>query len=83
MLEWKAPAPKAGTKWQEIAAELRAHPGEWARIVKQGSSQLAVAIRKGLYTAFRPPEHWEVTVRDVKSSRADIYLRYIGPPDET
>ena len=80
MLEWKDP-PKAGRERADhraIAAELRAHPGQWALIFTASSlnaaRQHATRISNGLGSAYRPARWFEAVAR----GESDVFARYVG-----
>lgn len=71
---WKEPPPrtyrgKAG-RWVAVAAELRAHPGEWALVATDVTPNLAQTLKRhGLETAVRG-------IRNKKA--AEVYARWVG-----
>jgi hypothetical protein len=91
-LEWADPpaAKRDRGTLPRAAAELRAHPGRWAKVLTAataGSSQ-AAAIKTGRHAAFRPAGHFEAATRSAgKTPKGtqiyDVYARYIGEPEAT
>lgn len=67
--------------WQNEAAELKARPGQWARVAtKQTTSSagtLASRIKEGQIRAFIPAGHFQAVIRGM-----DVWARYVGPTDE-
>lgn len=65
----------------KVAAELKEHPGEWARIGLYGSPSSAAAmaqgIRKGQLAAYRPAGAFEAVSRTVKNEYR-VYARFTG-----
>lgn len=63
--------------WVDIAAQLRARPGEWAKIrtfpSKGSAGASATHIKKGTYEAMRPAGAFDATSRG-----CDVWARYIG-----
>lgn len=94
-MKWKDPPPRtANTQgegvWMEEAAELKANPGKWALLAAFGGAEnnhsaraMAVNIKSGRYTAFRPHGHFEATsATTTDRSATEVYARYVGPPPE-
>jgi hypothetical protein len=85
---WEDPPGTAtgrpGVRHAAIAAELRARPGEWAKVATAASSQMARDIKKARYLAYVPAGSFEAvsrnnrTVNGRKSPVAEIYARYVG-----
>lgn len=72
--------------WDQITAQLRAHPMQWAQIAKQGKESTANAIREGKVSGIHPSNGYEVTARDTKRDAkprtADIFVRYNPEKDQ-
>jgi hypothetical protein len=71
--------------WEEIAAELRAHPGEWALVAENVSSVTTHAITRGTFRAFEPAGAFESVSRrgeNCEHGRTNAYARYVGGPDD-
>jgi hypothetical protein len=66
----------------KIAAELKARPGEWARVFDTASSATASQIRSGRVAAYRPVGSFEVLARKAtpgaQSGVVTIWMRYVG-----
>lgn len=87
VIRWEEP-PEHGNKraarlkYQDIADELRAHPGRWA-VVTEGvptgtAGPIAVRIRRG-QAAFAPAGSFEArTAGGVGSLNARVYARCVG-----
>jgi hypothetical protein len=80
--------PRArGTAFVEEAALLRANPGRWRVITTYPLDQrptaytIAMRVRQGMYTAFRPVGAWESVTR-TEQGKALIWVRYIGEHGE-
>jgi hypothetical protein len=56
-------------------AELRNHPGVWAKYPEQVSGGVPTRIRQGNYGV--AAGEFEVTVRNA-GKRCDLYVRYVG-----
>jgi hypothetical protein len=67
-------------KYGDFAAELRLHPGQWARLPGKKAASMVTAIMNGHYTDFRPAGAFEATARgiDPVSKQASVFVRYIG-----
>jgi hypothetical protein len=74
--------PHAGG-WFQIAAELKARPGEWAIVRENVTSNISTYIRRGGSAAFVPAGSFEATARrNGTPGRVDIYARYVGENGE-
>ncbi len=71
---------------EEIAAALRANPGEWGVIaepsVRSQASSLAHRVSHGVLTVYRPAGTFEAKARTVGDGTHRVYARYIGPNGE-
>lgn len=69
----------------DVAAQLRATPGEWARIdtkqTKGAATARAQQIRTGSLRAFRPHGTFEAAARTVDGEHR-VYARYVGQAAE-
>ncbi len=80
---WEEPATDRhrgrARHYTAVAAQLRAHPGQWANLGEMHSS-LALRIRRGEIVAFRPAGAFEATTRGINKghTHATIYARFIG-----
>jgi hypothetical protein len=79
---WEDPQQPSRAEWREIAADLRAHPGEWA-LVHSGSSEAAMRkaaarIKKGSPKAFEPAGDFDAASRKSGDGTTDVYARYVG-----
>ena len=83
-LIWEEPpsaARRTRTAWERVADDLRARPGEWARI-RDGlnganAGTIAHRIRTGFYRGFRPAGDFEAVSRTQGTASA-VYARYLG-----
>ena len=68
-------------KHARIAAELRSHPGEWAKVAT-GEVQIAAYIKYARTSTYMPSGSFEAVARNVRQVDgkrvADIYARYVG-----
>lgn len=79
-LKWENPEPRRtkGNKWETIANELRAHPGQWAVVAENVSASITVQIKSGVYGSM-PRGEFEAVARGTHGNRAEkIYARYVG-----
>lgn len=96
-LVWEEPpAPIGGGKYRwhkyaDVAEQLKAKPGEWARVGEfdrdSRAGTLSQTIRLGR-DAFGPRGSFEATVRTIKSGRVGesivhVFARYIGAPNSS
>ena len=68
-MKWQDPPAK---RWDPIAEELRNNPQRWA-LVEVPHPSYGAHIKRGKLKAFRP-----VGAFEVKNSKGEIYIRYIG-----
>lgn len=87
MVKWIEDMPQAARvrhrgkyDWEAVAADLRKRPGKWALVAQDVPRSHAWQIKRGLYAAFRPAEHWLVRTQGPTGSRGDLYMAYIGVP---
>lgn len=97
-IEWIDPPPssrggkRCPSRWPGIVGELRARPGEWARVATGVNTSGASAFRNGSIVSLCPsdvaPEdraawvtdHLEIVTRvGERRGFGDIYMRWIGP----
>lgn len=72
-----------------VAAELRARPGQWAKvqhyITRKNALTVAWKIRHGAYpdsnSRYAPPGAYDATVADIDGEHW-LYIRYTGTPAE-
>lgn len=78
-IEFSVPPAQLNRKpWKNVAAKLRARPGEWAHIGRELSTYVT-QINQGSLAAFRPAGSFEATCRNVgPDRRADLWVRYVG-----
>lgn len=94
-MEFVSPPPhqprQRSEKWVNVVAELKANPGEWAK-VGNFSPGVATHIRRGKYPAFLEgwqgdreqaslymQQNWDITTRKTDNgTRNDVYIRWIG-----
>jgi hypothetical protein len=60
-----------------IAEALRARPGEWARVERDGNAGLAHHIRNGKIKPYQPAGVFEATSRRTPAG-VDVWARYVG-----
>lgn len=86
MIEFKElPRARGGgrhSEYDEIAAQLKARPGQWALCLKNKNAATAHHIKRGTFTAFRPAGSFDAAARGTNKKERnshDIYIRYVGP----
>jgi len=83
-LQWGTPPPdsRKARDWATVASQLRARPGEWAKVLEAGSGSYATQIKKGGLACFRPAGSFEATTRLVSKNpnKFDIWARYVEEP---
>jgi len=66
----------------KIAAELKAHPGQWAKIMTDANVSHTALIKNGGVKAYQPAGSFEAVARNSRTvdgrTRCDVYARYIG-----
>lgn len=87
-LVWEEPPDKGVSKqvWhKDVARELEANPGRWARVgsyaTSNSASAVALQIRQGKISAYEPPGAFEAAARTV-NSEPRVYARYLGDPED-
>jgi hypothetical protein len=80
-LVWKEPPSEPQRQsWSIIAAELLAHPGEWAIVAEKPNSaaaaNVASQIKRGVYSGMSAGE-FEAVARTVDGV-SRVYARYAG-----
>ncbi len=78
-VQWKDPGTGWSKRfdWDAIAAELRAHPGEWALVGTSAASH-AVGVKTGKVKALRPVGAFDACTRKNADGGRDLYVRYVG-----
>lgn len=86
-IRWEdPPAPRSKPprpwRWVAEAAELREHPGRWARLTTDSANLRSAAamahnIRAGLLRAFQPAGAFEAVARG-----DEVWVRYVGHDEE-
>lgn len=79
--EWTGPPSSALSRkyrdYTETVNQLRARPGEWARLADRSSPsaayQFALGVRRGQPVAFRPKGEFEGAHQG-----REVYVRYVG-----
>jgi hypothetical protein len=88
-VEW-GPPPKSEAEervrydWDKIAKQLRARPGEWAKIFEDDRTSVVNAIRQGAVKPLQPALGFEVRTRNnvrYPVRRCSLYLRYVPGKD--
>lgn len=90
VIRWEEPPPRdprghdrrpsQESKYDRLAAQLRARPGEWALVYegpKGKASGMAMVIRLSQVVAF-PNLDYEATTRTIGGGKTRTYARYIG-----
>lgn len=83
IIRWEAPRDsKTKGRWDRVADELRARPGEWAIVEllekNNNASRLVSSIRRGVTTSFAPAGTFEAAQRTRDDGGFAIYARYVG-----
>lgn len=88
-IDWTSPPPPKqrgrpkGSKWDALAAELKANPGRWARIGEDIPTSIVSVINHGDRLCFQPAGAFEAVTRNHTSRwQADVYVRYVGENQE-
>lgn len=81
-MKWQEPPPSQRGSGRRLtylseAAELRAHPGQWALLGAFAPAQVT-NIKQGYLKAFRPAGEFDAIGRKRDDGKYDIYIRYIG-----
>lgn len=78
-------APKGARrsrKWEKVAEDLRARPGEWALVDPSSRRSVTTQIKQGLLKSFAPAGSFDATTRggdgSSRSVRVQLYARYVG-----
>lgn len=69
-------------RYQKVVEECKANPGEPYVIRGYASPATATQMRKGQYPAIDPAAFMIETRRNKDQVRYDVYLTYIGEPDD-
>lgn len=90
VLRWETPPPsrrrggypqgQGKSRWQDVADELRAHPGDWALIAESpvtSNSGLATQIRMGQAVCFSPAGDFDAETRRMDGVRK-VWAVYVG-----
>lgn len=68
--------------WEEIAAQLKTRPNQWALVLRDMPNPQVAAIKRGTYQAFRPAGAFDaraVRTADVNDQRRhDLYIKFLG-----
>lgn len=62
----------------KIAADLRAHPGQWAKLSTPRFASYPASIRKGFISSFRPEGHYEARWSGKQGGTGTVWVRYVG-----
>ena len=89
-ITWEGPpdSQKHGARGRHvaIAAELKARPGEWAKVLVDTSLGVSHQIKNAVYKAYQPAGSFEAVARNTRKTDGrtvcDVYARYIGDPPE-
>lgn len=94
VLRWEDPPPSegsaraarrkpTGSKYDQIAEQLRQRPGVWAVVLESSvgiAGGLTTHIRLGQISCFTPTGDFEATSRH-RGDSAVVYARYVGDED--
>jgi len=85
IIAWEDPPSnrrRKGRDWSPVAADLKAHPGKWARIFEgKASRSLAGNISMGVLKAFQPKNSFQGAARQ-HDGEVTIWARYVGENGE-
>jgi hypothetical protein len=60
VLEWCDPPPANRGRWQRLADELSARPGEWAKVIERDTEIFVQTAKRGLQRAgCETRSHWQ------------------------
>lgn len=77
-LKFQDPPPRSAAKHQEIAEELRDHPGQWALALEAVHSTNARVIQQALNRVYQPAGSFQAVSRKRPDGKFDIYARFLG-----
>lgn len=85
-IEWvEQPPPdlrgRRAVRWEGEVAEMLANPGRWM-VIRNASLSTSHGMRTGRLSAFKDGG-FEVTSRNQKDGRCDLYVRYVGKNGDT
>lgn len=84
-VEKEVPPVRTRYDWAKIADQLRADPGEWYCVFKDGRAAVSNAVRQGNVADVHPDLGFEVVTTNNKRTSprtCDFYLRY-NPDNES
>lgn len=85
-VEWEEPPPARVKRydWGEIAEQLRARPGEWAKVFENDKTSLVTAIRLNNIKPLRSTKGFETRTTDntrTSPRYCTLYMRYVPEND--
>lgn len=91
MIRWEEPPPDItvsikSREWVERLIPVREHLNRWALVAEfhdENAGQTAAKLASNLrnYRKPLPAGKWEFAHRSVGTNRANVYARYLGPPE--
>lgn len=79
---WQEPPaakPRKPSMWVPIAEALKSNPGQWAKVVDNGTTGIGSQASNGDLVCFRPKGAFEHrTILRGGRFIGDVYLRYVG-----
>jgi hypothetical protein len=75
-----APPVPAGRRvdWPDVAADLREHPNEWARVARNVAASTAHNVRTGKYVGFEGGTFEAVARKSEDGDRHDVWARFVA-----
>lgn len=78
-LEKEAPPPNGRPDWNQVAAELRANPGEWFKVFQNGRTSWKESMAQGHVSVVHPNLGFEYESRDNRRGTprtCTLYMRW-------
>jgi hypothetical protein len=76
---WEKPPKQQRIDWPAVAAELRAHPGEWLKVFEHGRMSVVNALRQDRMPSVRRDLGFEITTTDTTRNSprtCTLFMRY-------
>jgi hypothetical protein len=78
--ENRRPGRRKVLDWDQVAAMMKADPGEWYVVHEAVWPATITRIKNGGYAVFRPPSDWEVVGRGGRNKPVALIMRFVGAP---
>lgn len=87
VVKFEEPPPRRDRRydWEAIARQLRAHPGEWAKVFEDDLTSLVVAIRGQKIVPMQRDKGIEIRTTNntrVPQRRCTLWARYVPDKDK-